>query len=152
MHRSATSVVHRWFYKFKFRASCNWRMRRKLSSWLLSIIAPLHIIQRLAGPGCQDRSHPERAFLCLPDATSKKVLSIEELTDDAHPSPRQFSRAFRTKTGQSSAKGDGKPALKWHGDDGVAPLHDRRGSQRNRLRTGSTCRTSSCEPSASRYR
>jgi transcriptional regulator GlxA family with amidase domain len=31
-------------------------------------------------------------------------LSIEELADVAHLSPRQFSRAFRTETGQSPAK------------------------------------------------
>jgi transcriptional regulator GlxA family with amidase domain len=34
----------------------------------------------------------------------KKTLSVEELADAAHLSPRQFSRAFRAETGQSPAK------------------------------------------------
>ncbi|WP_396617442.1 GlxA family transcriptional regulator [Lysobacter soli] len=34
----------------------------------------------------------------------KSALSVEELADAAHLSPRQFSRAFRAETGQSPAK------------------------------------------------
>src|ERR1700736_2933279 len=34
----------------------------------------------------------------------KSTLSVEELADAAALSPRQFSRAFRAETGQSSAK------------------------------------------------
>ena len=34
----------------------------------------------------------------------KSQLSVEQLADAAHLSPRQFSRAFRTETGQSPAK------------------------------------------------
>jgi transcriptional regulator GlxA family with amidase domain len=34
----------------------------------------------------------------------KSVLSVEELAEAAHLSPRQFSRAFRSETGQSPAK------------------------------------------------
>jgi len=34
----------------------------------------------------------------------RKELSVEELADVAHLSPRQFSRAFRAETGQSPAK------------------------------------------------
>lgn len=34
----------------------------------------------------------------------KSTLSVEELAEAAHLSPRQFSRAFRTETGQSPAK------------------------------------------------
>lgn len=34
----------------------------------------------------------------------KNILSVEELADAAHLSPRQFSRAFRSETGQSPAK------------------------------------------------
>ncbi|MBY2924366.1 GlxA family transcriptional regulator [Rhizobium leguminosarum] len=34
----------------------------------------------------------------------KSALSVEELADAAHLSPRQFSRAFRSETGQSPAK------------------------------------------------
>ncbi len=34
----------------------------------------------------------------------KSTLSVEELADVAHLSPRQFSRAFRAETGQSPAK------------------------------------------------
>jgi transcriptional regulator GlxA family with amidase domain len=34
----------------------------------------------------------------------KSQLSVEELAEAAHLSPRQFSRAFRAETGQSPAK------------------------------------------------
>ena len=56
----------------------------------------------IARPGCEVRSHPECAGLC--QRNLRNALSVEELAEAAHLSPRQFSRAFRAETGQSPAK------------------------------------------------
>ena len=49
------------------------------------------------------RPHPGRAGLRAA-ATCVRRLTVEELAEAAHLSPRQFSRAFRAETGQSPAK------------------------------------------------
>jgi transcriptional regulator GlxA family with amidase domain len=45
-----------------------------------------------------------QSALTYAKANLKTALSVEQLADAAHLSPRQFSRAFRAETGQSPAK------------------------------------------------
>ena len=45
-----------------------------------------------------------QSALAYAKANLKTALSVEQLADAAHLSPRQFSRAFRAETGQSPAK------------------------------------------------
>jgi transcriptional regulator GlxA family with amidase domain len=53
-------------------------------------------------------------------------LTVGQLAEAAHLSPRQFSRAFRAETGQSPAKAVEKPASRGRpADDGAEPPSDR---------------------------
>jgi transcriptional regulator GlxA family with amidase domain len=61
--------------------------------------------------------------------TSK--LTVKQLANAAHLSPRQFSRAFRAETGQS----DREPSRRDRApDDGAVPLFDRRHRRANGFR------------------
>jgi transcriptional regulator GlxA family with amidase domain len=52
----------------------------------------------------EPKSDRIRSALGYARANLRKALSVEQLAEVAHLSPRQFSRAFRAETGQSPAK------------------------------------------------
>ncbi len=65
---------------------------------------------------------------------SHSKLTVKQLANAAHLSPRQFSRAFRAETGQSPAKGGREPARRDRPpDDGAEPPSDRRHRPANGL-------------------
>ena len=66
-------------------------------------------------------------------------LSVEQLADAAHLSPRQFSRAFRAETGQSPAKAVEHLRVEAaQADDGARPPPDRRRRAGDRVRRSRT--------------
>jgi transcriptional regulator GlxA family with amidase domain len=63
-----------------------------------------------------------------------KPLTVEQLANAAHLSPRQFSRAFRAETGQSPAKAVENSRRSSPANDGAEPSSDRRHRSANGFR------------------